>query len=137
MTESGPVRVLDSDLDYDSDLVYSYRGQPFTGVGYDDVPGHGLSEISYVDGRQEGSSRDWYPSGNLQAETFYKRNMRHGPNREYREDGSIALDEYYEFGVRVSSRTIDENGSVVESYQLLDDSDGRRKIDRLREIFGG
>lgn len=52
-------RVPDDKLDFDSDLIYYYEGRPFTGTGYSQDPGHGLSEISYVNGLQEGVSRDW------------------------------------------------------------------------------
>jgi hypothetical protein len=74
-----PARVPDDQLHYDENLIYTYRGERFTGVGYEDVPGRGLEEISYVDGLQEGPARDWYPSGQLRGETMFRANGRMVP----------------------------------------------------------
>jgi antitoxin component YwqK of YwqJK toxin-antitoxin module len=62
--------VPDALLDFDENLVCTYEGERFTGVGYKDVPGYAVSEISHVDGLQEGPAREWYPSGQLKAETM-------------------------------------------------------------------
>lgn len=136
MTGRKSLRVHDSELDYDPDLIYTYKGSLFTGVGYDEDPRSGLSEISYVEGRQEGPSRDWYPSGRLGGETEYKSNARHGFHREFREDGTLVLEELYEHGVRLSSRSFDEGGLLVESYRISEDSEIYRRLQRYRRLAG-
>jgi antitoxin component YwqK of YwqJK toxin-antitoxin module len=113
-------------------LHYTYKGEPFTGVGFDDVPGYGISEITYVDGRQEGPSRDWYPSGRLKAETMYKSNARHGHNREFREDGTLVLEEIYEHSVLVRSTVFDSAGNVLEQFEISEDSPNYEYLQRLR-----
>jgi antitoxin component YwqK of YwqJK toxin-antitoxin module len=130
------LRIPDALLDYNEELTYTYKGELFTGVGYEDVPGQGLSEISYVGGAQEGPSRDWYPSGQLKGETMYRANARHGHNREFREDGSLSLEEIYEYGVLVRSSTFDEQGRVIESYEISEDHPNFAYLERLREQFG-
>jgi hypothetical protein len=132
VTDKEARRVPDSELDYTPELIYSHRGELFTGIGYDHDPTTGISEVSYVDGRQEGVSRDWYPSGRLKSETDYRANDHHGFNRDYREDGTISLEEFYEFGLRVWSKTFDEHGRVVESYQILEGSEKYRRLDHYR-----
>lgn len=134
--DQAAVRVPDALLDYDAELIYTYNGQRFTGVGYEEEPERGLSEISYVDGVQEGPSRDWYPSGQLKGETIYKDNVRHGHNREFREDGTLSLEEIYEHGVLVRSATFDENGNMVERFELSRDSPNFARLQRLRKQFG-
>lgn len=59
------LRVPDSELDFDDELFYRWRGAPFTGIGYGDIPGGGLSEISYRYGARERRERD--ASGELVA----------------------------------------------------------------------
>jgi antitoxin component YwqK of YwqJK toxin-antitoxin module len=76
-------------LDFDEDLVYTLNGERFTGVGFEDVPSSGLSEIAYVDGLQEGLSRAFYPNGGRRAESVYKANSLHGPTREFASDGTL------------------------------------------------
>ena len=130
------VRIPDVLLHYDAELVYTYNGQRFTGIGYEDDPERGRSEISCVDGAQEGPSRDWYPSGQLKGETIYKGNVRDGHNREFREDGSMWLEEIYEHGVLVRSARFDENGNVIESFEISEDSPSFSQLQRLWEQFG-
>ena len=113
--ESQPHRVPDELLDYDEELFYTYNGESFTGVGYADVPGHGLSEISYVDGAQDGPARDWYPSGQLKYEADYKLNTRHGITREFREEGSLASEMTYDHGVLIRSVKYDGQGKSCGS----------------------
>lgn len=134
--EQPHARVPDDVLDYDENLVYTYQGERFTGVGYDEVPGYGLSEISYVDGLQEGPTRDWYPSGQLKSEWMYRANARHGHSREYREDGTLVSEAIYEYGVRVRSRTFAEDGSVVDRFDLSEESPTFKLLQRLRARFG-
>jgi antitoxin component YwqK of YwqJK toxin-antitoxin module len=134
--ESQPHRVPDEFLDYDDELFYTYNGESFTGVGYADVPGHGLSEISYVDGAQDGPARDWYPSGQLKYEANYKLNTRHGLTREFREEGSLASEMTYDHGVLIRSVTYDGQGKVTDHYEISQDDPNFSRLRRLRE-YGG
>lgn len=131
--ESSPLRVPDELLDYNEELFYTYNGESFTGIGYADVPGHGLSEISYVDGAQDGPARDWYPSGQLKYEANYKKNTRHGNTREFREDGSLFSETVYDHGVLVQSVTYDSQGKVVDHYEV---SEGDPNFSQLRRPRG-
>ena len=127
-----PLRVPDDELDYDDDLVYSYHGERFTGVGYDEAEGHGLSEISYVDGLQDGPARDWYPSGSLKSEEFFRKNIRHGRSREYREDGLLLSEDVHEFGVHIQSRVFDSEGRGTTTLELAEGSPNYQLLQRIR-----
>jgi hypothetical protein len=125
----GPTRVPDSELEFDEDPVYKWRGQIFTGIGFENTRDGGLSEISYLYGAQEGIARDWYPSGALKGESNYHDNVLHGITREFAEDGRIMTESRYEYGILVERRertaedrlvtifTIDPNGAA---YDLLE-----------------
>lgn len=134
--QSSPLRVPDELLDYNEELFYTYNGESFTGIGYADVPGHGLSEISYVDGAQDGPARDWYLSGQLKYEANYRMNTRHGSTRDFREDGSLVSEMIYDHGVLVRSVTHDSQGNVVDHYEISESDPNFSHLRRLREQGG-
>src|SRR5260221_2689943 len=96
-SEPQHVRVPDDQLDYDENLIFMYQGERFTGVGYEDVPGRGLEEISYVYGLQEGPAREWYPSGQLRRGTSFCDNALNMNDREDREDGTLESESVYAY----------------------------------------
>ena len=63
-SEASP-RVPMDEIDFDEELVYTYRGELFTGVAYEESVEHGLSETSFRDGKQNGAARDWSPNGQI------------------------------------------------------------------------
>lgn len=75
MTE--PLVVPDSDLDFDSDLVFTLNGAAFTGIAYEETPELGRSEISHRDGLQEGPAREWNPAGVLTGESNHVQGVLH------------------------------------------------------------
>jgi antitoxin component YwqK of YwqJK toxin-antitoxin module len=126
------LRVPDDQLWYDEELRYYYQGQPFTGIGYDDSPGVGLSEIRYRDGLQDGWSRDWYPDGVLKAETHYYRNVVHGTHREFREDGTLGVEEQYEYGVLASRSIYSASGTEESRFARPENDPAYEQMRRLR-----
>ena len=91
-------RVPDEEIEYDGNLVYTYKGVRFTGIGYQQTS-HGLSEIAYVDGAQEGWARDWSPAGVLRGETLYRENAHHGWDRDFDEAENLVQGRLYEYGI--------------------------------------
>jgi antitoxin component YwqK of YwqJK toxin-antitoxin module len=126
------LRVPDDELDYDSDLVYFYKGARFTGVGYEDKPGLGRSEISYSDGWQEGPARDWYPDGTLKAETWYMESVKHGPDRSYAPDGRLYQERYFEYGIPVATTTFDTDGQPLNRTEITPDDDRFELLQKFR-----
>ena len=90
----------DAELDFDAEQVFRWRGEPFTGIGYAEVPVR--SEVTYQGGQQTGPARDFYLSGRLSAESWHYEGTRHGWSREYTEDGDIRNETLFEFGMPVS-----------------------------------
>ena len=129
--------VLDSELDFDSDLFYTYLGKPFSGVGYEDDPVAGRCEISTKmagrKGRRVNGTRR-APCGEM---FDYRENVQHGKHREYREDGSLASEEGYEYGILVYHFRYDENRRIVESYELEQSSPAYAQLLRFREKRAG
>ncbi|WP_326668279.1 hypothetical protein [Streptomyces canus] len=110
--------VLDDDLDFDEDLIYTYRGELFTGIGYEESEGRRISEIRYVNGRQEGVSRGWHADGSLSEEASYRQNVLHGQRVRYDIDGHVRLEENYEYGILLSSIERDAEGEITDTFEL-------------------
>jgi hypothetical protein len=114
----------DADLDFDADLVYRWRGELFTGVGYEERPVR--SEITYLDGQQTGPARDFYASGQQSAESLYFHGVLHGWSRNFAEDGTCLAEVLYEFGMAISPQT----GEALDaSHQPLLDLYRRQRRD--------
>ncbi|MET4159340.1 hypothetical protein [Agromyces sp. PvR057] len=132
---NGPV-VSDAELDYDSDLVCTFGGAPFTGTAFEESPSLGRSEISYRDGLQDGLARDWYPTGMLKGESEFVQGELHGAVREYRPDGQLAEESRYEYGIRVLHRVYSPDGSVIEASEINATSEEADLLLRLRRERG-
>jgi antitoxin component YwqK of YwqJK toxin-antitoxin module len=129
---SKPLVVRDSELDYDSDLVFTLDGKAFTGVAYEESAELGRSEICYRDGLQEGVARDWYPSGMPKGESCYVRNVLHGTSREFDEQGRLMVEDRYEYGICVLARRFSVDGTVTETNELDANIEAARQLNRLR-----
>ncbi|WP_405873883.1 MULTISPECIES: toxin-antitoxin system YwqK family antitoxin [unclassified Streptomyces] len=110
--------VPDDDLDFDEDLIYTYRGELFTGVGYEESDGRRISEIHYVNGRQEGVSRGWHADGSLCEETSYRQNVLHGTRFRYDTEGHVRLEEKYEYGILLSKVERNAQREVTDTFEL-------------------
>lgn len=117
-------RVPERDLRYDpEEAVYYYGDHPFTGIAYTTYPNGGpMSEAEYRDGVFFGVSRGWWESGKPETEANYAFGALHGPSRSWHANGQLAEDELHEHGILIRSKRWDEQGSLIEEYQL-DESD--------------
>jgi hypothetical protein len=129
-------RVPDSELDFDDELIYRWRGSLFTGIGYEDVPGVGLSEISYRYGMQDGLARDWYPSGAIKGESHFHDNVLHGTVREYDENGILLKESYHEYGILVERGERSANGEMVRTFRLDPGDHAYNLLERYRREKG-
>jgi MORN repeat variant len=129
-----PVRVEDSELDYGPDLVFTFQGQVFTGVAFEDVPGKWYCEVSYRDGMRGGPAREWYSSGVLKSESHYRENAGHGTSREWDESGRLISEETYEYAILVSRKKMDASGRVTESFEISPEHQHYTRLERYRQV---
>jgi antitoxin component YwqK of YwqJK toxin-antitoxin module len=93
--DSDTLRVADSELEFDSDLVMHYRGQPFTGVAFERAANGAYCELAYVEGLQHGVTREWDAEGRLRATETWDANTRHGVSRTYDDHGSVVCEQWW------------------------------------------
>jgi hypothetical protein len=130
-----PDEVPDDDLDFDEDLTYTYRGELFTGIGYEESDDRRISEIRYVNGRQEGVARDWHADGSLSEETTYRQNVPHGRRVCHDTAGHVLIEEEYEYGILLSRVERDADGKVTGSTELKPTDPLWKTLAGFRERF--
>jgi antitoxin component YwqK of YwqJK toxin-antitoxin module len=116
------MRIPDEELDYDEDIIYVHNGKRFTGIAFEESAHGILSECTYLDGMQDGPSRDWYPDGTLKAEMFFKENLKNGTSREIFPDGKLASEIVFGYDIALKCMKYDQRGEVVECSSLEEGS---------------
>ena len=126
------VRDIDTGTMIDG-VTPTWQGQPLTGVMYDlHLDGWLLSEIEYVDGLQEGTSRDYYPSGQVRSEGMYRGNNADGPEREWFENGHLRREAMLDSAHIVSEKVWDEAGTLVRNYIMTEDDPLYPRLQQFR-----
>ena len=117
---------------------WMYRGRPFTGVRYSLGPdGEVESEGAFRDGLRWGPCWERYRSGQMYMESHFARDVLHGRAREWYENGRLAEEGEYEYGVPLWERKWDEDGTLIEEYALTEADGNFALLRSLREVYGG
>lgn len=116
-------RVEEEALDADGDLAL-YQGQPFTGIGFDPFPdGSGVGyEVHYLDGLPHGLKRGWYEADRLEYEIACFKGLKHGEEKHWFADGALKSRTVYEYGVKLESKTWDQQGQLVSEFAISPES---------------
>jgi antitoxin component YwqK of YwqJK toxin-antitoxin module len=61
------------------------------------------SELTYVDGCQQGRARDWDAAGRLRVEEFWHANFRHGLSCTYDEGGAVISEQWWDHDRQVDA----------------------------------
>lgn len=119
------VRIDFDEIEVNPDYYYFHNGKPFTGIAYETAPDGWLrSEMTFVNGMQDGVSRDWFDNGQMDSETYFRKGVPHGLNREWDEQGRLREESMHEFGVRTELKQWDEHGHLTNHWKI-----GRDDID--------
>lgn len=116
--------------------VYTWQGEPFTGVGYE-LGNNGalLSETSYVDGAEDGVERSWYINGQLESVSGAKWNRPHGSFQYWYENGQPKYEGEAELGHVLWRKEWDENGKLTNEYHIESDPEQYNALLMDREFF--
>lgn len=133
-----PVRLQQKELEFTSDSPYDslalWNSKPFTGIVYDLTDSGNLwSEMSYVNGLQNGVTMEWSDSGILIAEEHWRRGYRHGLNQEWFEDGKLKYEAEFEFNFIVTKKLWDKDGNLIHTYQISDKESSYKVLLAIRK----
>lgn len=132
------LRVTTEQLDYPGDGLHYRNGEPFTGVLEFRLPNGELeAEEEYKGGLLSGLKRVWYPSGVLHLEAGCAWGGYHGRVCEWHENGRLAGDAAYEYGIRTRGTRWDDQGRAVEEFELSETDPAYRTLELSRAAFSG
>lgn len=115
---------------------WMYRGRPFTGTAYTLGPDRNVqSEQEFRDGLQWGNCWERFRSGQMYREATFFRDVMHGRVREWYEDGQLAEDGEYEYGITLWEKKWDKNGTLVEDYRLSESDPDFQLLEAMRQAF--
>lgn len=142
METSALNRVDAMTLDFDEYGRYLQDGGPFTGVLYlESESGVLEAEQEVKDGFKWGMQREWHVPGVLTLEWAAVKGEPHGPYRSYHQNGKLASEKTYEFGICVEERTFEEDGSAKDTWKIGASAadwvalQARRKQDSANPIY--
>jgi antitoxin component YwqK of YwqJK toxin-antitoxin module len=127
------IKVDIEDCDFDEDLVV-YQNIPFTGVlisNYDD--GNLQNKSEYLNGLPHGLCEEFYANGKLKKTWNAENGRVTGIEKEFYENGLLKMEENSEYGVLLSTKKWDENGNLVSSQEIDQDSDMYGYVIKCRE----
>ncbi|HEU5187608.1 MAG TPA: hypothetical protein VFT87_03835 [Candidatus Saccharimonadales bacterium] len=115
MDNKGGLRVPLDQADYDDAERLTYNGQLLTGVAIETDPDGGVvGETSYSHGVLDGPDRSYRENGTLRAEEIYKFGIIQQA-QQWHENGQLAYKMHADqFGKMISEQRWDENGDPVE-----------------------
>lgn len=117
MVTPDPVDVDDPEIDGDLAGRVTYRGELFTGQTVEYSPGGTrIALTSYIDGVEDGPSKEWYPDGRPLSEGMVKTGRAIGEWREWYPSGRLKqLDVFDDAGNHLSRTAWDEGGNPADS----------------------
>ncbi len=111
-------------------------GVPFTGIGeIPDATGGLIGEYEYRDGLKWGKSRTWYSPGVRFQEGRYFMGTGHGKHREWYRNGELKKETDYELGYVVRKKVWDEDGNLVEDYEIQETEPKYKSLEKFRKHY--
>lgn len=135
MIQHSNVRVNEELLDADGDLVI-FNEKPFTGTGFDPFPdGGGVEyETTYKNGLPHGFKRRWYTASKLCYEVACYNGLKHGDETHWYPNGSMKLRAIYEYGIKVASKSWNQEGQLESEFMLSPDSTNFALLQSRRKL---
>jgi antitoxin component YwqK of YwqJK toxin-antitoxin module len=105
------IDVYADNLDRDDTLGLVHEGAPFTGELVDAWGDTLLSLVTYHNGWRHGPAKEWYEDGTLKSEGTNKHGIAVGAVREWHNNGALAVEKLFnDRGELVSEKHWDEYG---------------------------
>jgi antitoxin component YwqK of YwqJK toxin-antitoxin module len=99
------VRVEYDDVKTEDDLRVTHQGEPFTGEVVERSPqGQVIAVTTYFNGMEDGSSTEWYPTGERRAAGSARYGLAVGVHEEWYRNGSLAIRSEFDDHGRLLSR---------------------------------
>ncbi|WP_316754210.1 toxin-antitoxin system YwqK family antitoxin [Streptomyces herbicida] len=122
MATAQRIDIDDPEVDMDEARRLLCRGKPFTGEVTEHLVGMLVSLDIYVDGIQNGLSREWYKDGTLRSEGTVYKGLPRGEFKEWHPNGTLASRKIFDDdGLTLREEfTWDEDGQPTRAWRLGD-----------------
>jgi len=134
MKDTHVLHVQEDLLDEENGLIM-YKGELFTGIGFDFFPGEEKIEYEneYKEGVFHGFRRKWYSNDRLEYLISYFNGVKHGFELYWWPTGVRKMLNDYEYGVKTKSEAWSESGELNSTFEIaLDSPNYRILIDRRK-----
>jgi antitoxin component YwqK of YwqJK toxin-antitoxin module len=120
------------DVDYDESQLLLYRGEYFTGEAVEYFPDGRLWTLkTFVNGFEDGPTRQWFQDGSLQSEGVSKRNYAVGEWKTWFPNGRLEhVSTFDDDGNLLSRIEWNEDGEIVKQYPEPQPDYGSSATDR-------
>lgn len=114
------IDIDDPEVDMDAAQRLLYRGTPFTGEVTEHLAGRLVSLDVYVDGVQDGPSREWYGDGTLRSEGTVRNGLPCGESKEWHFNGVLASRKVFDGDglTLLEDDAWDEHGRPTRSWRV-------------------
>lgn len=116
--------------------VMTLDGAPFTGIGYVDRNGEVVEETEYRNGLKWGTSKTVFPGGQPYKHSRLFAGVRHGQHRQWHFSGQLAEEADYELGFLLRRKKWDEDGDLIDDFELEASDPEFKDLERTRETYG-
>lgn len=97
---------------------YYLNGQLYTGIIYEELGNHIVSEFEIKDGVKHGTEAVFDENGGIQETWTFKNGREDGSAKEYSETGKLLHEQFFEKGICLWSKSYDESGQVTAQYEI-------------------
>ncbi|MER5812500.1 hypothetical protein ABT143_30675 [Streptomyces sp. NPDC002033] len=116
------IDIGDPDVDMDDAQRLLYKSQLYAGEVVEYAGGSLVSQDSYVSGRQDGISREWYKNGVLRSEGVVRAGKPQGEFREWHSSGTLKSRQVFDdTGLLREEELWNEAGHRTRSWRLAED----------------
>jgi antitoxin component YwqK of YwqJK toxin-antitoxin module len=99
------------------DDILFYQNKPFTGTIEDKKAGKIIFKESYLNGKQDGESIQWYLNGQMAEKRIFKENRKEGKHLGWWEDGKLRFEYFFNKDMPIKHhREWYPNGQLFTSF---------------------
>jgi antitoxin component YwqK of YwqJK toxin-antitoxin module len=132
----GPERVNFEALDMDTEQRMVWQGKPFTGTAIElTSDGKIVGELNFVDGVQDGLTREWSLSGRLIAEEAYSDGSKHGYSRHWFDNGQLSSEQLYEYSIKTKEVVWSNDGNLISKWEISENDQTFSILQMLRQNY--
>jgi antitoxin component YwqK of YwqJK toxin-antitoxin module len=121
------------DIELDGQVeVFYHDSKKYNGIIFEYFNDRIASEFEIKNGIKNGIEKIYFENGNIESISEYKNGLLHGLTKNYYETGELQEDSFFEFGICVSHKIYNKNGTIEEKYVLEKNNSDYKILERIK-----